>query len=69
MLKKHISLYPNSIYQMLDLIRIYLETNALLEAEKLLSRVYQLINEKGLVEREYKFYLINYYMYKLKYLI
>ena len=67
MLKKHISLYPNSIYQMLDLTRIYLETNALLEAEKLLSRVYQLINEKKLLERRYKFYLINYYMYKLKY--
>jgi glycosyltransferase involved in cell wall biosynthesis len=66
MLKKHISLYPNSIYQMLDLTRIYLETNTLLEAEKLLSRVYQKINEKGLAEREYKFYLINYYMYNLK---
>ncbi len=68
MLKKHISRYPKSIYQMLDLTRIYLETNALLEAEKLLSRVYQLINEEGLLERRYKFYLINYYMYKLKYL-
>jgi glycosyltransferase involved in cell wall biosynthesis len=68
MLKKHISLYPKSIYQMLDLTRIYLETKALLEAERLLSRVYQLINEEGLLEREYKFYLINYYMYKLKFL-
>ena len=37
MLKKHISHYPNSIYQMLDLTRIYLETNALLEAEKVIE--------------------------------
>ena len=66
MLKKHICHYPNSIYQMLDLMRIYLETNALLEAEKILSRVYQLINQERLVERKYKFYLMNYYMYKLK---
>jgi|GEM_PF-3006776 len=68
MLKKHISLYPNCIYQMLDLIRIYLETDALSEAETILSRVYQLINQEKFDERKRKFYLINYYQYKLKYL-
>lgn len=68
MLKKHISQYPKSIYQMLDLIRIYLETNTLSEAETILRRVYQLINREKLDERKRKFYLINYYQYKLKYL-
>jgi len=68
MLKKHISRYPKSIYQMLDLIRIYLETDALSEAERILSRVYLLINREKLDERKRKFFLINYYQYKLKYL-
>jgi glycosyltransferase involved in cell wall biosynthesis len=68
MLKKHISQYPNSIYQMLDLIRIYLETNAFSEAETILRKVYQLISKEKLIEKEYKFYLINYYIYKLKFL-
>jgi glycosyltransferase involved in cell wall biosynthesis len=68
MLKKHISRFPKSIYQMLDLIRVYLETDALSEAETILSRVYQLINQEKLDERKRKFNLINYYQYKLKYL-
>jgi glycosyltransferase involved in cell wall biosynthesis len=66
MLKKHISHYPNSIYQMLDLARILLETNALLEAEKILNSVNKLIRKEKPSERKYEFYLINYYMYKLK---
>jgi glycosyltransferase involved in cell wall biosynthesis len=69
MLKKHISLYPNSIYQMLDLSRIYLETNSLLEAEKTLNKVLLLINTEKLDEEKYKFYLINYYKYKVHLLL
>ncbi len=68
MLKKHIRLYSGSIYQMLDLIRIYLETNALCEADRLLNRVCQLINQEQFEERKRNFFLINYYQYKLKYL-
>jgi glycosyltransferase involved in cell wall biosynthesis len=66
LLKKHIHLYPEDIYQVLDLIRLYLDIGKLSEAEKLLDRVLFLISQSGQEDRNYKFYQAYYFLYKLQ---
>jgi glycosyltransferase involved in cell wall biosynthesis len=63
LLKKHLSLYPDSIYQMLDLIRLYLESENLAAAEELLARVLTLFSQRKPDENSYKYHLAHYLLY------
>ena len=65
LLKKHVSLYPDDIYQILDLIRLYLKNKELPEAERLLDRISLLLSRMGHKERRYKLNKAYYYLYKL----
>lgn len=66
LLKKHVALYRDDIYQILDLIRLYLETDNFSEAEKLLNNVRILLSRTDLNERDYKVYHAHYFFYKFQ---
>jgi hypothetical protein len=65
LLKKHLMVYPDDIYQMLDLVRLYLETTNLSGAEELLNRVCLLLKLKR-DERNLKQYQAYYFFYTLE---
>jgi tetratricopeptide (TPR) repeat protein len=60
--------YPDSIYQLIDLIRLYLETGQLSEAEELLQKANALILRRNYDERRYQLYATQYYQNHLKFL-
>jgi len=70
LLKKHLLLYPDGVYQILDLIRLYLESGNVSEVELLLKRAAALLTETGSDAQRYTHYLGRYllYLYRLQYL-
>ncbi len=66
LLKKHLSLYPDDIYQILDLVRLYLEIELFSEAHKLLDRVNIILSTIERNERNYELYQAHYHLYKLQ---
>lgn len=68
MLKEHMEKYPDSIYQLIDLIRLYLETGQLSEAEELLQKANALILRRNYDERRYQLYATQYYQNHLRFL-
>ena len=66
LLKKHLLLYPDGVYQILDLIRIYLESGNISEVEPLLERATTLLAEMESDTHSYRFHLERYFLYLYK---
>jgi glycosyltransferase involved in cell wall biosynthesis len=70
LLKKHLLLYPDGVYQILDLIRTYLESGNVSEVELLLEKAANLLAETESDTHRYTHYLGRYLLclYRLQYL-
>jgi len=70
LLKKHLLLYPDGVYQILDLIRTYLESGNVSEVELLLEKAAHLLAETESDTHRYTHYLGRYLLclYRLQYL-
>ena len=66
LLKKHLSLYPDDLYQRLDLASLYLEKGNLAETESLLQRVEVLIFKHDKIYNKYRLKICQAFYYELQ---
>jgi len=67
LLEKHLREFPEDIYQILDLARIKIKTEAFTESATLLARASEILEQRVFQKDSYEFYLAHYYLYRMDY--